>query len=124
MMMNETSKLDRPTRETILQAIVDLCEHNQAASRSRIIERTGLRASIVDEHVGNLRDDGLIRTLSPGCFEPVDQTIDRAVSVTYMARGRAKIEIGDDVVQDLSPREAFALAKALSGVLFAFGVGK
>ncbi len=118
------SQVTRTNRQAILQCIVDLTDHNQAAARSRIIELTGLKGSIVDDHIDRLKNDNLIRTLYPGVYEPVDQTPDRAVSVTSLNHGRLKLEIGDDVVTDLTPREALALGKLLAGNLLAFGSGR
>jgi len=124
--MEDTStiKASRTTRETILQIIVDLCEHNLVASRIRIAEMSGLPMTIVDEHIKNLKTDGLIRALYAGCYEPVDQTLDRPVSTTTLSRGRMKLEIGDDVITNLTPREAFALAKQLAGLLVVFGLAQ
>lgn len=115
------AQAQRKNREIVLQTIVDLCEHNHAASRARVVEISGLKMTAVDEQVDRLLVDGLIRRVSNGLFEPVDQTIDRAVSTTSLARGRMKVEVGDEILT-LTPREAFALAKQMAGVLLAFRV--
>lgn len=112
----------RKNREIVLQTIIDLCEHNQGASRSRIVELTGLKMTTVDEQVDWLKTNGLVRALMPGLFEPIDQTDDRLVSTTSLPRGRLKVEVGDEVLT-LTPREALALAKQMAGVLLAFRVG-
>lgn len=109
----------RKNKEIVLQTIVDLCEHNQGASRVRIVELTGLKMSTVDEQVDRLKTDGLIRALYNGVYEPVDQTEDRAISTTSLPRGRMKLEIGDHVI-DLTPRECMAIAKQFAGTLLAF----
>jgi hypothetical protein len=44
------------------------------------------------------------------------------VSATILPKGRYKIEVGDDLVE-LSPREGFALAKLLAGLMLAFRTG-
>lgn len=106
---------NRQNRSIVLQAIKDLTEHNNMASRSRIIELTNLKASVVDEHVGRLKDDGLIRMLYAGVYEPVDQTPDRAISVTWLQGGRCKLEIGDEVVTNLTPREIVAIGRFFYG---------
>lgn len=51
-------------------------------------------------------------------------TPDRAISVTALPRGQLKVEVGDDVCEALTPREALALAKLLAGVVLAFGAGR
>ena len=113
-------KQDRRNREIVYQTIKDLCEHGMKASRSRISEVACLKMSIVDDHVGRLKGDGQIRSVNPGEFEHVDQTMDRAISTTALPGGRMKVEVGDDVIFALTPREQFAFAKLLAGTLLAF----
>lgn len=112
----------RSNRESVKCAIETICEHRDSASRAQIVSMTGLKMQIVDEHVKNLKTDGLIAMLTPGFYCTVDQEIDRIVSTSMLPRGRVKIEAGDAVL-DLNPREAFALAKMLAGALLAFRVG-
>ena len=107
------------SQELVLRAITDLFEHSQYAYRDRVKEITHLTLNQVDEAVKALRDKNLIRTTTPGYFEPIDQSIDRAVSTTALPMGRLRIEIGDDMT-DLTPREALALAKQMAGVILAF----
>lgn len=116
-----TDPKPRTSRQIVLQSILDLAEHSQPASRQRLQEITGLSSATVDATLNNLRTDGLIRTVANGYYEPIDQTLDRSVSTTSLPHGRLKVEIGDDVIADLTPREALALAKQLAGLLFAFG---
>jgi DeoR/GlpR family transcriptional regulator of sugar metabolism len=120
-MMKDASQKKRTARQIVLQAVIDLNEHNQPASRQRLVEITSLRPSTVDDQLHILKSDGLVRGVANGYYEYVDQTLDRAVSTTSLPHGRLKLEIGDDVVTNLTPREALALAKQLAGLLFAFG---
>lgn len=121
-MMQETSQPKRTTRQIVMQAIITLTEHNQAASRQRIQELAGgLSYAAVDMMLKRLKDEGQIRVVASGYYEPIDQTVDRLISTTSLPHGRLKLEIGDDVVTNLTPREALALAKQLAGLLFAFG---
>ena len=106
-------------RDIVLQCIIDICAHNGYASRAKIVELTSLRMTAVDEQIDRLKVDGLIRPLYNGVFEPVDQSIDRCVSTTTLPFGRTKVEVGDQLLE-LTPREAFALAKQLAGNLLAF----
>lgn len=118
--MTETATATpKRNREIVLQCIVDICGHNGYASRAKIVELTGLKMTSVDEQIDRLKTDGLIRPLYNGVFEPIDQTIDRPVSTTAIPFGRTKIEVGDEIME-LTPREAFALAKQLAGLLLAF----
>ncbi len=120
-MMKETSNPKRTNKQIVLQAVITLAEHNQPASRQRIVELAGLPVAIVDATLKELKIDGAVRSLAAGYYEYVEQTIDRTVSTTSLPHGRLKVEIGDDVVTNLTPREALALAKQLAGLLFAFG---
>ncbi|MFC7410882.1 hypothetical protein [Hydrogenophaga atypica] len=116
-----TDPKPRTSRQIVLQSILDLAEHSQPASRQRLLEITGLTYGAVDVALKDLRTEGLIRCVANGYYEPIDQDIDRSVSTTSLPHGRLKVEIGDDVIADLTPREALALAKQLAGLLFAFG---
>jgi len=109
----------RRNRDIVLQCIIDVCGHGGYASRAKIVELTQLKMTAVDEQIDRLKSDGLIRPLYNGVFEPVDQTEDRCVSTTALPFGRTKIEVGEEMLS-LTPREAFALAKQLAGVLLAF----
>ena len=115
MELNQT----RTNKQRVLHAVVALSEHNQLASRQSVLRLTGLSKTTVDERIKDLKADGLIRSDVPGFYEPVDNTVDRMVSVTNMPHGRVKLEIGDSLLV-LTPREVFELAKFLAGTLFAF----
>jgi hypothetical protein len=52
----------------------------------------------------------------PGIFEPIDQSVDRAISGTMVPNGRYKLEVGDQVL-DLTLREARQIAVLTGGVL-------
>ncbi len=117
--MTDSTQPKTSMRDVVYKCVVDLCEHNQCASRARIVALTGYKMSSVDGCVDSLREDGLIRTVFPGAYEPVDLTEDRPISSTVMSRGRVKLEVGD-VVLDLTPRESLALAKLFAGTLLAF----
>lgn len=118
-MTEATTATPKRNREIVLQCIIDICGHGGYASRAKIVELTGLKMTSVDDQIDRLKMDGLIRPLYSGIFEPVDQTEDRCVSMTTLPFGRTKIEVGEEILE-LTPREAFALAKQLAGVLLAF----
>lgn len=112
------------SRETILKAITDMTEHGQLISRKRLSEVTGLKMVVIDDHITRLKENGVIRSPCAGIFELVDTTPDRPISVTAMPRGSFKVEVGDDVCEALTPREALALSKLLGGVALCFGAGR
>jgi hypothetical protein len=108
------------TRQTIYQCIVDLCAVNRAATRQVIAQETGLKLSVVDDHVSGLRDAGLLRNVVNGVVEPMDTMEDRSVSGTVVPGGRYKLEIGD-MVLELTLRETRAVAALTGGVALQFG---
>ena len=118
----QSALMPSTNRDAIINAINLICDHRDAAPMRQIISMSGLSRSIVNDHVKTLKEDGLIRIVTPGCYAPVDQDPDRPVSTTNLPRGRVKIEVGDGIM-DLNPREAFNLAKQLAGLLLAFRAG-
>lgn len=105
----------------IYQCIVDLTNTNRVATRQVVSSMTGLKMSIVDDHVKRLKADGKIHSPVAGVFEPVeDAPIDRAVSVTYLSNGRVKLEVGDECL-DLTLREASSVGAATAGAGMKYG---
>lgn len=112
--------IPRTSRQQVLQAIRDLRAAHRQASRQAIADVLGVKLSIVDEHVKNLKDEGHIITVIAGIFEAVDTRPDRAVSGTWtedeLGRTVYKLEVGDHCL-DLSPRETRHVALLTGGVL-------
>jgi len=121
--MTEAEPNQKPPRSqsgpTILQTIIDLHNSNRQATRQVLVEETGLSYDIVDDHVKRMSEQGKIRRVLPGVFEPIDQVEDRAVSVTHMPKGTAKLEIGDLCVE-LTSRELRMVAMAVGGAALLF----
>ena len=111
--------IQRTSRQQVLQAIRDLHAANRQPSRHTISEVLGVKLSIVDEHIKNLKDEGLIIPVIRGIFEPVDTRPDRAVSGTWTETSWGtiyKLEVGDHCIE-LSPRETRQVALLTGGVL-------
>lgn len=105
----------------IKQAIIDLTNANRVCSRQVISMTTGLKLSIVDDHLKTMLDNGILRRPVNGIVELVeDGPVDRHVSVTYLNNGRVKLEVGDHVL-DLSLREAKNIGAATAGTGLQFG---
>lgn len=102
-------------RLVVFQAIRELCALRRQASRQAVADLTGLKMSIVDDHVKNLKDDEVIRQVVPGIFEPVFLEQERAVSFTIVPGGSYKLEVGDQVM-DLTLREARNVGLATAGL--------
>jgi hypothetical protein len=106
--------------EEIRAAMRDLRDRQRVCTRQVLAELTGLKLSIVDDHVKRMKDDGTIRMVVHGVFELVDEVQeDRPVSATYLPNGRVKVEVGDELME-LSLREARALGMAVGGTCIQF----
>lgn len=111
--------IQRTSRQQVLQAIRDLRAAHRQASRQAIADVLGVKLSIVDEHVKNLKDEGHIVAVIAGIFEAVDTRPDRAISGTWTESDYGtvfKLEVGDHCI-DLSPREARQIALLTGGIL-------
>jgi hypothetical protein len=99
----------------VYQTIVDLHNAGRVATRSVVKDLTGLNYGVVDDHVKRMLEDGRLRRVVAGVFEPVEEMPSaRAVSLTRLPNGMAKIEIGDHVI-DVVPSEERQLASMLAG---------
>lgn len=115
MSTDERTQIAPSNRLVVLQAIKDLCAAGRQASRGAIVDLTGLRMTIVDDHVRNLKEDKMIRAVVNGIFEPIEQVPDRAVSGTIVPEGRYKLEVGDTCL-DLTLREARNIGLVTGGL--------
>ena len=105
----------RGSRQIILDAIVDLHNAEQVVTREVLSAATGLKMSIVDEHVGNLVDDEKIRRVKAGVFVPLGAHCPaRSITRTILPDGTSVLELGDKV-EILCPREARMLGEIFSG---------
>ncbi len=106
---------EKSTGQIIWDTIQDLHQQGQVATRELLVELTGYKMTIIDDHVSRMIENGRLHRLRAGVFRPIAAMPEpRAVSVTDMADGTVLLEIGD-VVLHLWPREYRALAKRLVG---------
>lgn len=104
-----------PTTERIWDAILELHAQDQVITRELLSALTGLKTVIVDDHLKRLTNNLELRRLRPGVFALVQPHPEsRAISLTVLADGRAKMEIGDTCVE-LWPKERRMLAGLLVG---------
>lgn len=114
-----TQKPPTPQRrnvgELVYQTILDLHNAGRIATRNVVKEMTGQSYSVVDDHVKRMLEDGRLRRVAPGVFEPIEEMPEsRAIFVGRLPSGMWKLDIGDFCV-DLTPSEARALASMLVG---------
>lgn len=107
--------LRRGVGELVFQTILDLHNAGRIATRQVVKEMTGQSYSVVDDHVKRMLEDGRLRRVAPGVFEPIEEMPEtRAVSLSRLSNGIWKLEVGDFCV-DLTPSEARTLASMLVG---------
>lgn len=115
-MVQAKVKNDFDTRQVVLDAIKELFSHEHVATRSTITELTGLKLSIVDDCLKHLCDEMMIRRLERGCYAPVQRfPAPRPMWQTILPDGTVKVEIGDDHVLTLTPREARTMSMMMAG---------
>lgn len=106
---------NRTSGQIIRDTIQDLHQQGQVATRELLCDLTGLKMTIVDDHVSRMIENGELRRLRAGVFAPIAPMPEpRAVSVTDIPDGTSLIEIGD-MVMHLWPRERRDLARRLVG---------
>lgn len=102
-------------KQRVYQAVVDIHNAGRSVTRAAVADRTGLKLSVVDDHIKSLKDDAKVRLVVNGVFEPADLfPANRPVSKTVLADGSVKIEVGDDELT-LTPGEAHVVGLALHG---------
>lgn len=100
--------------EAILEAIEDLHSQEQIVTRETLSQLTGLKLSIIDDRLSYLVDSGYIIRVQRGVFVPAPKhRPSRLMSKTVLPDGTVKIDIGDDEVLTLTPREARALGNLM-----------
>lgn len=106
----------RSNAQVVLEAIQDLHAQEQIATRETLAEVTGLKLSVIDDRLGYLVDDGQIHRVQRGVFVPAPEHHPaRIISKTVLPGGTVKIEIGDDHVLTLTPRENRMLGELMAG---------
>ena len=99
----------------VLDAVKELRQLDQVATRESVAELTKLRLSIVDDRLRAFVDGGKLRRLLRGIYDVVDEyTQPRPMSCTILSDGCVSFEIGDSVIL-LTPQEARYAARALFG---------
>ena len=101
--------------QMVWDAILELHNAEKRINRQSIAALTGLRPTIVDDHVERLRDAGKLARAGKGDLELLETfPPPRPISKTELANGLVKIEVGD-VCLDLSPKEMRMLYRACAG---------
>lgn len=101
--------------QRIFDAVRDLREVDQIATRETVAELTGLKMAIVDDRLRALVDDGKLKRLLRGVYELVETfPAPRPIYCGILPNGMVKLEVGESV-ETFTPSEARRAARALGG---------
>ena len=101
--------------QRVLDAVRDLRELDQIATRETVAELTGLKMGIVDDRLRALVDDGKLKRLLRGVYEMVETfPAPRTIYCGILPNGMVKFEVGESV-ETFTPSEARRAARALGG---------
>ncbi len=115
MLTPEAQLPRRTSAQEVLDHAMDLHQREQIVTREILASAMGVKMSIVDEHLKNLVNDGRMRRVKHGVYQPVvTMPPARAMSKTMLPDGWVKIEIGDQVLT-LTPREDRMLGALMRG---------
>lgn len=113
--MNSSEKAAATSTDRVYEAIVELHNAQQPATRYSVQTLTGLPLGRVDDRIKALVERERIKRVLKGQYVPVESHPPaRAISKTLLPNGCVKIEIGDDVLT-LTPAEDRALALLQAG---------
>lgn len=115
-----TTSTPKATGQIIWDTILALRDAGQAISRQRLMELSGLRYTLVDDHISRWIEEGRLRRVIDGVYELTDPVPEpRGVSVTDLHNGQIMIECGDQVVH-LWTAEVRSLSRQLGGFALQF----
>ncbi|UIS65462.1 hypothetical protein [Acidovorax phage AP1] len=106
---------EKTTGQIIWDTIQDLHQQGQVATRELLVELTGYKMTIIDDHVTRMIENGRLRRLRAGVYAPVAAMPEpRPVTLTELADGTSILEVGN-VVLHLVPREMRVVGKLTYG---------
>lgn len=94
------------TAEIVLEAIHELHAKELGVTRQALLEKTGLKLTVIDDRLALLVDNGQVLRIQRGVFVPAPpHRPTRIFSKTFLPNGLTVITIGDDHVLSLTRRE-------------------
>ena len=106
----------KATKDYVLEEVIDLHAREQIVTREILADFTGRKLAIIDEALRTLVNEERVARVQRGVYVPVVQHPEaRLVSLTVLPDGTVKLEIGDDHVLTLTPREARSVGVTLGG---------
>ena len=100
----------------VYAAVCELHANEMPATRLSVAEITGLPLTTVDDRIKHLNDHEELDRVIRGQYVPRAKfPVARRISKTTLPDGMTMIEIGDNIVLHLTPKEARQLANDLAG---------
>ena len=94
-------------RQKVLDAVTDLHNQEQIVTRETLSDILDLKQTIIDDNLSTLANDGFIHRVQRGVYVPtIEHKPARIISKIVLPCGTVKIDIGDDMVVTLTPKEA------------------
>ena len=94
-------------KQKVLDAVIDLHNQEQIVTRETLSDILDLKQTIIDDNLSSLVNDDLIHRVQRGVYVPtIEHKPARIISKIVLPCGTVKIDIGDDVVLTLTPKEA------------------
>ena len=94
-------------KQRVLDAVIDLYNQEQIVTRETLSAVLELKQTIIDDNLSSLVNDDLIHRVQRGVYVPtVEHKPARIISKIVLPCGTVKIDIGDDMVVTLTPKEA------------------
>ena len=104
--------------EIVWNAAKELHNANRRITRAVIVQLTGLKTGIVDDHIERLICKDKLMRAGNGELEVLESAWpDRDMSLTVGSHGIAKIEVADAPMLSVTHSEARSLARLLAGFL-------
>jgi hypothetical protein len=108
--------MNKSNSDLILDAIKDLHAQEQIVTRETLAEVTGLKMTVIDDRVALMIDNGVVHRVQRGVYVPApEHKPARIITQTLLPGGTIKLEIGDDHVIALTPREGRMVGQVMSG---------
>lgn len=103
-------------KEIILDSIIDLHNSEQIVTRDLLLDVLDLKKNIIDDNITSLVNEGRVYRVRRGVYAPISEhTPARGIWKRTLPCGSVKLDIGDDVVILLTPKEARTLGKEMMG---------
>lgn len=116
--LEETTKTSSPEKTStqfVLEAAIDLHNQEQIITRETLSQiLPDLPMGKIDDRLGFLVDTGKLQRVQRGVYVPVIRHApSRPITKYILPDGTVKIDIGDDIVLTLTPREARYLGNVM-----------